>query len=181
MITGSAARNPEELGPGFLNIHKTLMSLYSALHQGMSAIYIMLPLRSVTASLSFTESLACLLLLLPRLYFSTWFLSTKGLRAMPFPFCFSLSLSLLLSLSLSSRTLSLLSLSLPLLLHECLHFPPMSWTRWDRDRDRGRKRERGECGLGKVVFFFLRGFEWKLASHHLYKGRISKNKEGMSV
>lgn len=52
MITGSAARNPEELGPGFLNIHKTLMSLYSALHQGMSAIYIMLPLRSVTASLS---------------------------------------------------------------------------------------------------------------------------------
>lgn len=52
MITGSAARNPEQLGPGFLNIHKTLMSLYSALHQGMSAIYIMLPLRSVTASLS---------------------------------------------------------------------------------------------------------------------------------
>lgn len=57
MITGSAARNPEELGPGFLNIHKTLMSLYSALHQGMSAIYIMLPLRSVTGSLSFTCSL----------------------------------------------------------------------------------------------------------------------------
>lgn len=60
MITGSAARNPEELGPGFLNIHKTLMSLYSALHQGMSAIYIMLPLRSVTASLSFTCSLSLL-------------------------------------------------------------------------------------------------------------------------
>lgn len=54
MITGSAARNPEELGPGFLNIHKTLMSLYSALHQGTSAIYIMPPLRSVTASLSFS-------------------------------------------------------------------------------------------------------------------------------
>lgn len=54
MITGSAARNPEELGPGFLNIHKTLMCLYSALHQEMSAIYIMLPLRSVTAFLSFS-------------------------------------------------------------------------------------------------------------------------------
>lgn len=64
MITGSAARNPEELGPGFLNIHKTLMSLYSALHQGMSAIYIMLPLRSVTGSLSFTCSLTLSLSLL---------------------------------------------------------------------------------------------------------------------
>lgn len=75
MITGSAARNPEELGPGFLNIHKTLMSLYSALHQGMSAIYIMLPLRSVTASLSLSLAPSLTLSLFPFLslwlYFST--------------------------------------------------------------------------------------------------------------
>lgn len=72
MIMGSAARNPEELGPGFLNIHKTLMSLYSALHQGMSAIYIMLPLRSVTASLSLSlpPSLTRFLSLAPALFFN---------------------------------------------------------------------------------------------------------------
>lgn len=125
MITGSAARNPEELGPGFLNIHKTLMSLYSALHQGMSAIYIMLPLRSVTASLSLSLSLS-----LPR----------------------SLTLSLSLSLAPAlffdmisfhkgpqSTAFSLLPLSL---------FSPMNACTFNQchgiegKRERGRKRKR---------------------------------------
>lgn len=122
MITGSAARNPEELGPGFLNIHKTLMSLYSALHQGMSAIYIMLPLRSVTASLS--HSLAVSLSLAPTLFFDMISFH-KGPQSTAF---------------------SLLPPSLSLLFYECLHFLPMSWNRGERDG------ERGEKGLGKVDF-----------------------------
>lgn len=96
MITGSAARNPEELGPGFLNIHKTLMCLYSALHQGMSAIYIMLPLRSVTASLSLflclTPSLALSLAL--AFFFQHDFFPQRASEHCLFP-----SASLALSLS----------------------------------------------------------------------------------
>lgn len=81
MITGSAACNPEELGPGFLNIHKTLMCLYSALHQGMSAIYIMLPLRSVTAC----RSLSC-----PRSVFRHDVFPQRASEHCLFPFCLAL-------------------------------------------------------------------------------------------
>lgn len=149
MITGSAARNPEELGLGFLNIHKTLMSLYSALHQGMSAIYIMLPLRSVTASLflslSLTPSLALslffsLALSYPGSIFRHDFLPQKGPRALPFPFC-----------AMNACTF-----------HQC----------HGKDR-RGEARE-GSRGLN-TFFFFLKGINGGGVLFHLYTDRISEN------
>lgn len=144
MITGSAARNPEELGPGFLNIHKTLMSLYSALHQGMSAIYIMLPLRSVTAPLSVSPSLS-LLFYLSGSIFRHDFLPQRAPERCLFP-------RLPLCYSVNARYL-----------HRCHR----------KDGIRMEEDEEGGGGGARAPGISV-GCGWggKLPFHHLYKGRI---------